>query len=52
VILIVITLLAGSGSIDLSSLQGGGGALRLLGMAVVVFLIAVVLVAIVPPWRH
>ena len=51
-ILVVLTILVGAGSIDLSDLQGGGSVLRLLGMAVVVFVVAIALVAVVPTWRH
>jgi uncharacterized protein (TIRG00374 family) len=50
-ILVVLTIVIGAGSIDLSSLQGDGGALRLLGMAVVIFVIALVVVSVVPKWR-
>ncbi len=51
-ILIVLTILVGAGSIDLSNLQGGGSVLRLLGMAVAVFVGAAILVRAVPAWRH
>ena len=51
-ILVVVTILVGAGSIDFSQLQGGGGALRLLGMAVVVFVVVMVVMIIVPAWRH
>jgi uncharacterized protein (TIRG00374 family) len=51
-ILIVLTILVGAGSIDLSDLQGGGSVLRLLGMAVVLFAGAVIVVWAVPALRH
>ncbi len=51
-ILIVLTILVGAGSIDLSGLQGGGGVLRLLGMAMAVFVGSLVVVWAVPAWRH
>ena len=51
-ILVVLTILVGAGSIDLSDLEGGGSVLRLLGMAVVVFVVAIALAAVVPTWRH
>jgi uncharacterized protein (TIRG00374 family) len=51
-ILVVVTILIGAGSIDLSEMQGGGGVLRLLGMAIVVFVGAFIVVALVPKWRH
>lgn len=51
-ILVVLTILVGAGSIDFSSMQGGGGALRMLGMAIAVFVGVLILVAVVPKWRH
>jgi uncharacterized protein (TIRG00374 family) len=51
-ILVVLTILVGAGSIDLSQLQGGGGAIRLLVMAVIGFVVAFLVMALVPPWRH
>jgi uncharacterized protein (TIRG00374 family) len=51
-VLVVLTIVIGAGSIDFSQMQGGGGVLRLLGMAIVVFIGAVVIVAVVPKWRH
>ena len=51
-ILVVVTILVGAGSIDFSQLEGGGGALRLLGMAVVIFVVVLVVMFIVPAWRH
>ena len=51
-ILVFLTILVGAGSIDFSQMQGGGGALRLLGMAVVIFVIAMALMLAVPKWRH
>jgi uncharacterized membrane protein YbhN (UPF0104 family) len=51
-ILVVITILVGAGSIDFSEMQGGGGGLRLLGMAVVIFVGVMIVVALVPAWRH
>jgi len=51
-ILVLLTVVAGSGSIDLSELQGGGAVLRLLGMAVVIFVAGIAVVAVVPAWRQ
>ena len=51
-ILVVLTIVIGAGSIDLSQLQGGGGAIRLLVMAVIAFVIAFVVMFAVPSWRH
>jgi uncharacterized protein (TIRG00374 family) len=51
-ILVVLTILVGAGSIDLTQLQGGGEVLRLLAMAVIGFVAAFVIVAIIPKWRH
>jgi uncharacterized protein (TIRG00374 family) len=51
-ILVVLTILVGAGSIDFSEMQGGGGAIRLLAMAVICFIAAFFLVAVVPKWRH
>jgi uncharacterized protein (TIRG00374 family) len=52
IILIVLTILAGKGSIDLSQLKSGGGAIRFAVAAIVILVIAVVVVALVPSWRH
>jgi uncharacterized protein (TIRG00374 family) len=51
-ILVILTILAGKGSIDFSQMQGGGGAIRLLVMAIVILIGVAVVVALVPPWRH
>ena len=51
-ILVVVTILVGAGSIDFSAMQSGGGALRLLGMAVTIFVVALVVVFVVPAWRR
>ncbi|MGI9644156.1 MAG: lysylphosphatidylglycerol synthase transmembrane domain-containing protein, partial [Ilumatobacteraceae bacterium] len=51
-ILIVITILAGKGSIDLSQLEGGGGVIRLLAAAIAIFVVAVIVVVAVPALRH
>ncbi|MGI9601690.1 MAG: lysylphosphatidylglycerol synthase domain-containing protein, partial [Acidimicrobiales bacterium] len=51
-ILIVITILAGKGSIDLSQLEGGGGVIRLFAAAIAIFVVAVIVVAAVPSLRH
>ncbi len=50
-ILVIVTVLAGSGSIDLSSMQGGGKVLRLVGLAVAIFVGVIVVVSVVPAWR-
>ena len=50
--LVVLTILVGAGSIDLSQMSGGGGAIRLLAMALIGFVVAFIAMAIVPPWRH
>jgi len=51
-LLVILTIVIGAGSIDLSSMQGGGGAIRLLVMAVIIFVAAFVVMFLVPPWRH
>ena len=51
-LLVILTIIIGAGSIDLSSMQGGGGAIRLLVMAVIIFVAAFVVMFLVPPWRH
>ena len=51
-ILVVLTILVGAGSIDFSQMQGGGGVIRLLVMAIVIFVVATCIVALVPSWRH
>ncbi len=50
--LVLLAVLAGQGSIDLSELEGGEGVLRLLVMAIVVFVVVVAVVALVPAWRR
>jgi uncharacterized protein (TIRG00374 family) len=51
-ILVAITILAGQGSIDFSQMQGGGGAIRFLVMAILIFLGVLIIVALIPKWRH
>lgn len=51
-VLVVLTIVIGAGSIDLSQMQGGGGVMRLLAMAIVIFIGVLVIVALVPKWRH
>jgi uncharacterized protein (TIRG00374 family) len=51
-LLVALTILAGKGSVDFSQMQGGGGAIRLLVMAIVIFIAVAIVVALVPPWRH
>ncbi len=51
-VLVILTIVIGAGSIDFSEMQGGGSVLRLLGMAVVIFIGAAIVVALVPKWRH
>jgi uncharacterized protein (TIRG00374 family) len=51
-VLVVLTIVIGAGSIDFSQMQGGGGVLRVLAMAIVIFIAAAVIVALVPKWRH
>ena len=52
VIAVVLTMLAGKGSVDFSEMQGGGGALRLVVMAIVICVVAILAVLSVPQWRH
>ena len=52
VVLVVLTLLVGKGSIDFSEMQTGGGALRFLAMAAVIIVVVAIVVAVVPKWRH
>ncbi|MGI9645696.1 MAG: flippase-like domain-containing protein [Ilumatobacteraceae bacterium] len=52
ILLIVLTILGGKGSIDFSQLSGAGGVIRLLVMAVLLFVGATVVVAVVPKLRH
>ncbi len=51
IILVVLTIVVGAGSIDLSELQGGGGAIRLVVMALAIFVGVAIVVALVPAWR-
>jgi uncharacterized protein (TIRG00374 family) len=52
VIAVGLTVLAGKGSVDFSEMQGGGGALRLVVMAIVICVVAILVVLAVPRWRH
>ena len=52
VVLVVLTLLVGKGSIDFSEMQTDGGALRFLAMAAVIIVVVAIVVAVVPKWRH
>ncbi len=51
-ILVVLTILIGAGSIDFSEMQGGGGVIRLLVMAILIFIGALIVVMLVPKLRH
>ena len=51
-VLVVLTIVIGAGSIDLSQMQGGGGVMRLLTMAIAIFFGVAAIVALVPKWRH
>jgi uncharacterized protein (TIRG00374 family) len=51
-ILVILTILVGAGSIDFSEMQGGGGAIRLIVLAIVIFIGVAIVVALVPKWRH
>ena len=50
-VLIVLTVLVGAGSIDFSQMQGGGGAIRMLLMAIIGFVAAFLIMLAVPKWR-
>jgi uncharacterized protein (TIRG00374 family) len=50
--LVLLAILVGNNSIDLSGLQTDGGVLRMLGFAIALAVIAAAAVAIVAPWRH
>ena len=50
-IMIVLTIMVGAGSIDLSALQGGGGVIRLLVSAIAILVAAGIVVALIPRWR-
>jgi uncharacterized membrane protein YbhN (UPF0104 family) len=52
VLLVVLAILVGDNSVDLSGLQTDGGVLRMLGYAIGLLVIAGAVVAIVAPWRH
>ncbi len=53
VTLIVLALLVGSDSMDLSSMSSGDGqGLELIGMIIVILVGVAVAVAVVPKWRH
>ena len=51
-VLVVLTIVIGAGSIDVSEMQGGGDVIRLLTMAISVFIVVAIVVALVPSWRH
>ena len=48
----ILTILVGKGSIDLSQLDTGGGMLKILGFALVLILVGGVVVLLVPRLRH
>jgi uncharacterized membrane protein YbhN (UPF0104 family) len=50
-ILVVVTVLVGAGSIDLSQLEADGSVLRVIGFALALFVIAFAVVYFVPKWR-
>jgi uncharacterized membrane protein YbhN (UPF0104 family) len=50
-ILVVLAIIAGKNSMDLSSLQTGGGVLRVLGFAVGLLVLALIVVLIIPRLR-
>ena len=52
IILIFLTVVVGAGGLDLSELETDGTVLRLVAMAVVIGVAAIVIVALVRPWRH
>jgi uncharacterized membrane protein YbhN (UPF0104 family) len=52
VILVLLAILVGNNSVDVSSLQTDGGVLRILGIAIALLIAAAVVVLIVPVWRH
>ncbi len=51
-VLVALTIMVGAGSIDFSEMEGGGGAIRLLVMAIAIFVGVAIVVALVPKWRH
>ena len=51
-ILVILTIVIGAGSIDFSEMQGGGSVLRVLGMAIAIFIGVAIVVALVPKWRQ
>lgn len=51
-VLVVLTIVIGAGSIDFSQMQGGGGVVRVLAMAIVIFIGVAIVVALVPKWRR
>ena len=50
--LMVLTVIVGKGSVDLSQLDTGGGMLKILGFAIVILLIGGVVVLVVSKLRH
>jgi glycosyltransferase 2 family protein len=52
VLLLLLTIVVGKQSIDLSKLQTGGGVPSLLLFAIAIVVVGVVLVLVVPAWRH
>jgi uncharacterized protein (TIRG00374 family) len=51
VLLLVVTILVGVGSIDLSELQGDGGVIELIVVVIAVLLVVFLVVLAVPTWR-
>jgi uncharacterized membrane protein YbhN (UPF0104 family) len=52
VLLLVLTIVVGKQSIDLSKLDTGGGVSSLLLFVIAFVVVGIVLVFVVPPWRH
>lgn len=52
IIVVTLAVLVGAGSIDLSELEGGGGAIRLVIAAIAILAGAIIVTLIVPTLRH
>jgi uncharacterized protein (TIRG00374 family) len=51
ILLLLVAILVGAGSIDLSDLQGGGGVIELILVVIAVLVGVLIVVLIVPKWR-
>ena len=52
IILLVLALVVGKASVDLSGLESDGGLVRVIVFAAVIFIVGLIAVLVIPKWRH